>query len=116
MLEERVENVSRICYVVEGEEGVNFGNLAGELDTVSLGETAGDDEFLFGRLCGGKDGVDGFLLGIADESTRVHDKDIGDSRFVGDIEARFDGRTEDDFGINEVFYAAETGHRHAGLA
>lgn len=100
--------------LVEADEGVDFGEEAGKVFLKPLGETAGDDDFLF-LACGVclacvdglDDGADGFILGDIDEGAGVNDKCVGEFGIGHEGHALLLKVSEHDFGIDEILGTAK---------
>ena len=94
-------------------DGVDFGDVGADFVAVALDQAAGyDDAGGFAAVLAlvldhFEDGVDGFLFGGIDKGTGVDDDDVG---FVGagdEVGAVVVEETHHDFGVDEVFGAAE---------
>jgi len=101
--------------LVEADEGVDVGHEAGKFLGEALGEATGDDDFLFfalgsallARIDGVVNGANGFLLGHVDEGTGVDDENVGEFGFRGHGHTGLLEVTDHDFGVDEIFGAAE---------
>ena len=112
--EQAVEKGTGSLDLIEPHEGVDLGQLDGEIGGIALGEAPSDDELLprLGPVetaaMSLKDGPDAFLLGRIDEAAGIHQDHIGLVGLGGQFVAVELGVTEHDLGINEILGAAET--------
>ncbi len=95
------------------DDGVHLRNVFADLIAVPLHQAAGDDEAcglaaLFALVLDHlEDGVDGLLLGGVDEAAGVDDDDVGVFGVGGEFAAGAVEQAHHDFGVDEVFGAAE---------
>ena len=114
--EDLFDDVRGVSDLVEADEGIHFGHLGGEVFGKALSHAAGDDEFLAGapfqaaRLVRFEDGFDALLFRGVDESARIHDEHVGFVGVAGDLHAAGEDAAEHEFGIDEIFRAAEGDH------
>ena len=114
LIQQPVKEGSRPLDLIEPHEGVDLGQLDGEIGGIALGEAPSDDELLprLGPVetaaMSLKDGPDAFLLGRIDEAAGIHQDHIGLVGLGGQFVAVELGVTEHDLGINEILGAAET--------
>ena len=113
---------SRICgdvlELAGADEGVDLGQLLGQLGAVALGQAARDDQraqaaalLLVGQL---EDRVDRLLARARDERAGVHDRDVRVGQILGDRAARERELPEHDLGVDLVLRAAERPEEDAG--
>ena len=99
-------------------DGVNLGELGGELVRVALGETAGDEEAARGRLAIGLElrrldhRRDRLRLGLLNEGARVDDDNVRVGRLPHHAHTVALQIAEHDLGVDGVLWAAER-HLHA---
>ena len=95
--------------------GVYFGDVLLDFVAVALDEAAGYDDALGFSSVGSadfvldhlEDGVDGLLLGGVDEAAGVDDDDLGVFGARGELGSVVVEQAHHDFGVDEVFGAAE---------
>ena len=112
--EEAFDDGGDLSDLVEADEGIDFGHEAWEFFGEALGETTSDDDFLaFPFFVGGAvidgvlDGADAFLFRHVDERAGIDDEDVGVGGFRGHFHASLAEVADHDFGIDEIFGAAE---------
>ena len=116
LIEHAAENRAGFGDLIETDEGVHFGKFADEVAGKALGKASADDDFgiralALVALAGGfQNGVDGLLFSGIDESAGVHDEDIRFGGVGGDFKSLGFCGAEHDFGIDEIFGAAEANH------
>jgi len=100
-----------LAHLVGADEGVDLGHFVGELLRITLGKATRDDEALAAagllELAHVEDGVDGLLLGLADESAGVDDDDLGLAGLSHDLQTGLVDHSEHDLGVDPVFGTAE---------
>jgi len=102
--------------------GVYFGDVLLNLVAVALDEAAGYDDALgFATvlllvLDHLEDGVDGLLLGGVDEAAGVDDDDLGVFGAGGELGTVVVEQAHHDFGVDEVFGAAEGDEAYLGAS
>ncbi len=107
-----LDDVSNLRDLINAHERIHFGHEFGQFVAKSLRQTAGNDDGLAALVCiaqfdGFKDGVHAFLLRGVNEGAGVDDDGIGLRGVVGDLDAVFQQRAEHDFGVHQIFGAAE---------
>ena len=105
-------DVRNLRDLVNAHERVHFGQELGQFVAETLRQTAGNNQALaaivrFADFGGFEDGVHAFLLRGVNEGAGVDDDGVGLRGVVGDFHAAFQERAEHDFGVHEIFGAAE---------
>jgi len=100
--------------LIEADEGVDFGEFAGEFGGESLGHAASDDEALIGAAAveaaiavGFENSGDAFGFGRVNEGAGIDDEDIGFGGVGGEFHAGGAKVAEHDFGIDEILSTTE---------
>ncbi len=115
------DDVRNLGDLVNAHEGVHLGQEPGQFVAEPLRQAAGNNEALAAILCradlgGFEDGVHAFLLGRVNEGAGVDDDGVGLGGIVGDLHAVLEQGAEHDFGVHQVFGAAERNQAHAQRA
>src|ERR1035437_9240688 len=98
--------------LVNTHERVHFGHEPGEFVAEPLRETAGNDDGLaamirLAQLDGFKNRVHALLLRGVNEGAGVDDEGVGLRSVIRDFDTALEQRAEHDFGVHEIFGAAE---------
>ena len=96
--------------MIQPDERIHLGELARQLLTVALRETAADYQLLARLPPGFKDRVYRFLLCRLDETAGVYHQHVGLIGISRDLEALRRSIAEHDLGIHQILRAAETNH------
>ena len=115
------DDVRDLRDLVNAHERVHFGQELGQFVAETLRQAAGNDEawprlFAVADLGGFEDGVHAFLLRGVNERAGVDDDGVGLRGVVGDFHAAFQERAEHDFGVHQIFGAAERNQADAQRA
>ena len=106
------DDVGDLRDLIDAHEGVHFRHEFWQFIAKPLRKAARNNNrlaaiFRLPKLNGFKNRVHAFFLGRIDEGTGVDDDGIGLSGVVGDFNAGFKQGTEHDFGIHQIFGAAQ---------
>ena len=107
--------------LVNAHERVHFGQEFGQFVAETLRQATGNNQTLAAmvRLAdfgGFENGVHAFLLRGVNERAGVDDDGVGLGGVIGDFHAAFQKRAEHDFGVHEIFGAAERNQADAQRA
>ena len=111
------DDVRNLHDLVNAHEGVHFGQELRQFVAEPLRQAAGNNQALaaiFGGadLGGFEDGVHALLLRGVNERAGVDDDGVSLRGVVGDFHAAFEQRAEHDFGVHQIFGAAERNQAH----
>ena len=107
-----VHDVADLRDLVNAHESVHFGHQFWQFVAEPLGQAAGNDDGLaaIGRVAqlnGFENGIHALLLRGVNKGAGVDDDGVGLRGVIGDLDAAFEERAEHDFGVHEIFGAAE---------
>ena len=93
------------------DDPVQLRQLFQQLPLIALGKASGGNQHLarpgLFEVAVFDDGVDGFLLGLFDESAGVDDDDLGMFGIRGELKAAFGQRAQHDLAVYLVFAATK---------
>ena len=109
------------CNLVNAHERVHFGQEPGQFIAKPLRQATGNNEtlaaiFRGADLGGFEDGVHALLLRGVNERAGVDNDGVGLRGVVGDFHAVLEQRAEHDFGVHQIFGAAERNQADAQRA
>ena len=115
------DDVRHLRDLVNAHERVHFGQQFRQFVAEPLRQAAGNDEalaaiFRGADLGGFEDGVHALLLRGVNERAGVDDDGVGLRGVVGDFHAVLEQRAEHDFGVHQIFGAAERNQADAQRA
>ena len=112
--EHATKDFARVRDLIQPDESIHLGQLAGQLIAIALRETAADHQLLTGLPACFKDRFDGFPLGGLNETAGVYDDYVGLVGIGSDLKAPRHSVAQHYFCINEILSAAETNHADLG--
>ena len=105
-------DVADLRHLVNAHERVHFRHELGQFIAEPLRQAAGNDDGLaalvrIAQFDGFENRVHAFLLRRVNEGTGVDDDGVGLRGVIGDLDAALEQRAEHDFGVHQIFGAAE---------
>ena len=103
--------------LVNAHEGIHFRQQFRQFIAKALRQTAGDDQTLAAILSGAdfggfENGIHALLLRGVNKRAGVDDDGVGLRSVVRDFDAVLEQRAEHDFGVHQIFGAAERNQAH----
>jgi hypothetical protein len=112
-----LDHVAHLAELVEPDEAVDLGDLAGELVAEAVDHAAGHQDLLDPLPLPShdlEDRVDRLLLGLLDEGAGVDDHRVGMVEVLDDLVAAARQLAQHDLAVDEILRAAEADHAHTG--